>query len=328
MVSSAKVRLVGRVIALLNASDNGFRLLILCVVVCLNAAAQPLPVGDIPAGNRLMIVQAHHDDHTWQWGFGALAARMTDEGYEGIFVRVSNDEKDGDDGDAHNDMVNLRECKAAVAHIGIDTVISLNWRNDYMDPTPLQELQAQLILLIRKHRPDVLMAYDPWGHYDRNPDHRKVSQAVAEAYWMAGYGNVHREHLKLGLKPWRVPHLYYTQRSDYGKGHEPNVAVGHDLSHVRRKADGMIAHRNIYHQPGTARAIRGALREQGLEVPDLAGLSDRDAIDQIEKWYMYWSSERYGRENGLDYAEVFYQRREWDHIPGLSEHIQNNAISR
>ena len=96
-----------------------------------------------------MIIQAHHDDHTWQWGFGGLAARMTDEGYEGIFVRVSNDEKDGDDGYAHNDMMNLRECKAAVAHIGIDTVISLNWRNDYMDPIPLQELRVQLILLIR-----------------------------------------------------------------------------------------------------------------------------------------------------------------------------------
>lgn len=78
--------------------------------------------------------------------------------YEGVLVRVSNDEKDGDDGYAHNDMVNLRECEAAVAHIGVDSVISLNWRNDYMDATPLQELRAQLILLIRKHRPDVLMA--------------------------------------------------------------------------------------------------------------------------------------------------------------------------
>ena len=163
-----------------------------------------------------------------------------------------------------------------------------------MDPTPLQEIRTQLILLIRKHRPDVLMAYDPWGHYDRNPDHRKVSRAVAEAYWMAGYAGIHPEHLKLGLTPWRVPHIYYTQRSDYGKGHEPNVAVPHDWSHVRRKAEAMIAHRNIYHRPGTARAIRVALEQQGLEVPELEGLNDREAIDQIEKWYMYWSSERYG----------------------------------
>ncbi len=301
-------------------------MLIAALFSSLHGYARKLPTGRIPSGDSLMIVQAHHDDHTWQWGFGGLVARMTDEDYEGIFVRVSNDEKDGDDGYAHNDMVNLRECKAAVAHLGIDNVISLNWRNDYMDPTPLQELRAQLILLIRKYRPDVLMAYDPWGHYDRNPDHRKVSRAVAEAYWMAGHANVHPEHLKLGLTPHRVPHIYFTQRSDYGMGHRPNVAVSHSAAHVRRKAEAMVAHRNIYHQPGTARTIRTELRKQGLFVPELDGLSDAEAIDQIEKWYMYWSSERYGRENGLDYAEVFYQRHEWDHLPGLSGYIEQNVI--
>jgi len=310
----------------LNKLQSTYLLLLYSIFYCATGLSAPLAVGAIPPGDRLMIVEAHHDDHTWQWGFGGLTARMTDEGYEGILVRVSNDEKDGDDGYAHNDMVNLRECEAAVAHIGVDTVLSLNWRNDYMDATPLQELRAQLVLLIRKHRPDVLMAYDPWGHYDRNPDHRKVSRAVAEAYWMAGYANIHPEHLLLGLKPHRVPHIYFTQRGDYGKGHEPNVAVPHTAAHVRRKAEAMVAHRNIYHQPETARRIREELREQRLQVPELEGLTDGDAIDQIEKWYMYWSSERYGRENGLAYAEVFYQRSEWDHLPGLSGYIGQNAI--
>ena len=33
-------------------------------------ASTPLPAGTIPSGKTLMIVQAHHDDYTWQWGFG------------------------------------------------------------------------------------------------------------------------------------------------------------------------------------------------------------------------------------------------------------------
>ena len=290
------------------------------------AAAKALPIGHIPPGDVLMIIEPHHDDHSWQWGFAGLVSRMIDEGYTGYFVRVSNDEKDGPHGYPHNDMVNLREAQAAVSHLGIDDVISLNWRNDYMDATPLKELRAQLILLIRKLRPDVVMSWDPWGHYDRNPDHRKVARAVAEATWMAGYANILTEHLKLGVRPHRVPHVYFTHRGDYGKGHEPNVAVEHEESHVARKAEGLWAHRNIYFRPSRARAIRQELRARGLTVPELDGLRDAEAIKLIEKWYMYWSSARYGRENGVKFAEVFYYRDEWGHLPGLKEYILENAI--
>ena len=48
----------------------------------------------------------------------------------------------------------------------------------------------------------------------------------------------------------------------------------------------------------------------------------------IEKWYMYWSSARYGRESGVEYAEVFYYLGEWDHLPGLKQYISENARER
>ncbi len=291
-------------------------------------AEEGVPLGDVPPGEVLMIIEPHHDDHSWQWGFAGLVSRMIDEGYRGYFVRVSNDEKDGSHGYPHNDMVNLREAQTAVAHLGINDVISLNWRNDYMDPTPIKELRAQLILLIRKLRPDAVMSWDPWGHYDRNPDHRKVARAVAEAVWMAGYANTHPEHLKLGVTPHRVPHVYFTHRGDYGKGHEPNIAIEHDRRHVERKAEGLWAHRNIYFRPEGARAMREELRARRLTVPDLDGLSDAEAIERIEKWYMYWSSARYGRESGVEYAEVFYYLGEWDHLPGLKQYISENAVER
>ena len=52
----------------------------------------------------------------------------------------------------------------------MEQVISLNWRNDYMDSIPLQ------------YRPDVVMGRDPWAHYDRNPDHRKVARVPGVTY--------------------------------------------------------------------------------------------------------------------------------------------------
>lgn len=42
---------------------------------------------------------------------------------------------------------------------------------------------------------------------------------------------------------------------------------------------------------------------------------------------MYWSSERYGGENGSDHAEVFYRRTAWYQLSCLSGRIENNSGS-
>ena len=109
---------------------------------------------------------AHHDDHTWWWGFSGFASKLVEEGWTGYFVRTTNDEKDSNLklGWGGGDQVNLKEARAAAAHIGLKDVISLNWRNDHMDSVPLKEVRAHYILLLRKFRPDVVMTYNPWGH--------------------------------------------------------------------------------------------------------------------------------------------------------------------
>ena len=230
------------------------------------SAAGPLPLGKIPPGKRLMVIQPHHDDHSWQYGFAGLIARMVDAGYQGVFVRVSNDEKDGgmSRGWGRNDISNYEDTLVATAHLGLGEVISLNWRNDHMDSIPHTELRDQLILLIRKYRPDVVMSYNAWGNYDRNPDHRKVAWAVGEAVWLAGFGNVRLGHSKLGLAPHRVPFRYYSHRSDYGCGYVPNIAIELNESHVARKGKAYRLHK-IRVSAGAGRSIRQRLDAEGLK---------------------------------------------------------------
>jgi LmbE family N-acetylglucosaminyl deacetylase len=293
-----------------------------------SAAFGQLPLGKIPPGKTLLVLQPHHDDHTTDYGMGGLIARFVDEGYRGWFVRASNDEKDGSSGYPHNDMINLRESQDATRILGLDGVYSLNWRNDYMDSIPLQELRAQLILLIRKHRPDVVLGHDPWGHYDRNPDHRKVARAAAEAVWMAGLRNIHPEHFELGLEPHRVPYVFLKARVDYGKGHEPNVAMEINEAQVKRKMKAYSTHRNVYASPAMARSVRDALAKEGLEIPEAKGLTDEQAAVQFEEWHMEWVSRKRGAENGVKYAEIFYYLDEFDYVPGLREYIRRNAVKR
>jgi LmbE family N-acetylglucosaminyl deacetylase len=301
--------------------------LALCWSVCA-AAAGPLPLGEIPAGKTFLVIQPHHDDHTWQYGFGGLIAKMIDAGWHGTYVRVSNDEKDGPHGWGRNDLVNEAETLEATKNLGIERVISLNWRNDHMDSIPLNELRAQLILLIRELRPDAVMAYHPWGHYDRNPDHRVVARAAGEAVWLAGYANAYPEHFKLGLRPHRVPYRYYSQRSDYGKGYQPNIAIELNASQVARKAKSYWLHRNVRLNPETARGIRQALDERNLKIPELEGLGDEEATQKLQEWSMEWISAKRGSENGVKYAEVFSFMDEWRHLPGLREYLRQNAVEK
>lgn len=303
----------------------GLRMVAACLAGLATTSAAPLPLIDPPPGKIFLAILPHHDDHTHEYGFGGLIARLVEEGYRGYYVRVTNDEKDGSAGWGENDLVNERETQEAVRALGIEEVISLNWRNDHMDSIPHNDLRAQLILLLRRYRPDVVLSYDPWGHYDRNPDHRKVSRALADALALSGFANVHPEHLAAGWKPHRVPFVFYAQRFDYGKGHDPNVAVALTEKQVARKARAYWLHRNVRVHPESARAIREALDARGLRVPELEGLSDEEAAIRIQEWRMYWISARRGRENGVPFAEIFYFIGEWDHLPGLKDYLRENV---
>ena len=307
-----------------------FALLVaLLVTASASFAAGSLPLGEIPPGKRLMVIQPHHDDHSWQYGFAGLIAKMVDAGYQGVFVRASNDEKDGgmNRGWGRNDISNYEDTLVATKHLGLDEVISLNWRNDHMDSIPHIELRDQLIMLIRKYRPDVVMAYNAWGNYDRNPDHRKVAWAVGEAVWLAGLGNVRPDHGKMKLEPHRVPYRYYSHRGDYGRGYVPNIAVELNESQVARKGRAYRLH-TIRVSAGAGRSIRQTLDADGLKIVAFEGLSDLETHQRAQEFLMEWISAKRGKENGVKFAEVFYFMDEWHHLPGLRDYLEQNAVTQ
>lgn len=270
------------------------------LVAAAGLAAADVPLGQPPPGKTFLVILSHHDDHTWEWGFGGFLARLIANGWTGYYVRTTNDEKDGREW-GPNDQVNHKESIAAVKALGLKEVISLNWRNDHMSSVPLKEVRAQYILLIRKYRPDAVMSWNPWGHYDRNPDHRRVARAAGEAVWMAGLENVHPEHLAAGLKPHRVPVVYYSQRADYGRGHAPNIAIEFNEAQLVRKVEAYWAHRNVRGVPASPE-----IKRREMEEPSLAA----------------------GKRAGVKYAELFYRLEEWDHLPGLRDYLNENARAK
>ena len=59
---------------------------------------------------------------------------------------------------------------------------------------------------------DTVICYDPWGHYEENPDHYVSAQCVEAACWMAGGRWDLPEHFEAGLEPHAVKEKYYFAR--------------------------------------------------------------------------------------------------------------------
>ena len=162
-------------------------------------------------GKVLALVTPHLDDGPI-FAFGTIA-KLLKEGYTGYFIRTSNDEKDSYDlSVGETVLANERDSRAFVKTTGLEKLFDLGYRNHRMDDISRIELRARLIFLFRLLKVDTVFTYDPWDHYEENPDHWITAQAVEAACWTAGGGKDFPEHFEAGLKPHGVRDKYYFAR--------------------------------------------------------------------------------------------------------------------
>ncbi|MGB2715691.1 MAG: PIG-L family deacetylase [Vicinamibacterales bacterium] len=162
-------------------------------------------------GKVLAAIQPHSDDLPL---FAAgTVAKLMNEGYTGCLIRMTNDEKAGRGATTGEVVLNNERDNDAVAKaLGLTRVFNLNYRNHRMDNESRQEIRGRLIHLFRLLKVDTIVCYDPWGHYEENPDHYVTAQLVESACWMAGSARDYVEQLEAGLQPHGVREKYYFAR--------------------------------------------------------------------------------------------------------------------
>jgi LmbE family N-acetylglucosaminyl deacetylase len=248
-------------------------------------------------GKVLALITPHLDDGPF-FASGTVA-KLLHEGYTGYFIRTSNDEKDSYDLTLGETVLgNERDASNFLQVSGLKQMFDLGYRNHRMDDLARTEIRARLIFLFRLLRVDTIFSYDPWGHYEENPDHYVTAQAVEAACWMAGGHLDLPEHIAAGLKPHSVSEKYYFARGpqlvnrvvDIGATFQTKLAC-------LRACRTMVTH--------MIKDLNASLVERKLRVPALSGAGDA-AIEEYTKVALETSDRATGRKFGLEYAEAFH----------------------
>lgn len=266
------------------------------------------------AGKVLASIAPHSDDHSIL--AGGTIAKLIGEGYTGYLIRTSNDENDSYNLSVGETIrANEAENHVVANVLGFKQVFDLNYRNHRMDDESRLEMRARLIFLIRLLKIDTIFSYDPWGHYEENPDHYVTAQCVEAACWMAGGHLDYPEHFAAGLEPREVQEKYY-----YARGPQLVNRVVDISATIDKKMEAIRANKTMIGH--MVREFKDRLATRNLKLPALE-VDEQSAIHAYADLRFREAAARFGREFGLAYAERFHYIGPDD---SLDEYVGQHAV--
>ena len=270
------------------------------------------------AGQVVVAIQPHSDDIPI---FAAgLYAKLIDEGATPYMIRVTNDDMAGPGNYAETVTANKRDQDALDRVFGIKKTYELNYNNHMMDNIARSELRQRFIFLFRLLKADIVITYDPTGHYEENPDHYVTSACVEAAAWMAGGAKDYPEHFDAGLKPHSVREKYYFARFQQQVNRIIDIAPW-----VEKKIDANWENKAQGPAGETGARLRKKLAAEGKTLP-LLGNDDRTAAREYIRQFVLDRDRAIGKEYGLQYAEQYhYIGPEPDEV---GDYIKQNARPR
>jgi LmbE family N-acetylglucosaminyl deacetylase len=272
--------------------------------------------GKPQTGKVLAAIQPHSDDIPI---FAAgTVAKLLNEGYTGYLIRVTNDDMAGPGSIGNTVLANEVDNNAVARVLGLQKAFDLNYGNHMMDAISRSELRSRLIFLFRLLRVDTIVCYDPWAHYDENPDHYITAQCVEAACWMAGGEKDYPEHFAAGLKPHAVREKYYFARFQQRVNRVVDISTS-----VERKVDVLLVNKAQGPAGEAGASLKKSLEGRGQRLP-LLGNDDTTANRAYIKEFVLKADAELGRKHGLQYAEQFHYIGA--EKPAVEDYIKKNAV--
>ena len=277
-------------------------------------------------GKVLAAVQAHADDIPFFCG--GTAAKLIDEGYTAYLIQTTNDEKCGPTASIGETILqNEREVDDLAGALGFKQVFNLGYRNHRLDEASPLELRARLVFLFRYLKVDTVLSFNPWEHWEENPDHSVTGRAVETASWMAGMGKDYPEQVAAGIGPYGVKDKYYWVM----RPQAPYNRVVDISRYMDAKVESMVVNKAQGPAGAHGSRLKAQLAQRGLKLP---ALGDDDATADCEyiKLFLLKDYAEIGRLYGLEYGEWFYYMPPRGTFVGslfkgdIEHYIEENAV--
>ncbi len=155
-----------------------------------------------------MVVAAHPDDP--EFGAGGTVAKWIGEGWEAIYVICTNGDKGTSDISMTSEKlakIREQEQRNAARVLGVSDIVFLGQPDGGLVDGP--EFRGELVRLIRKYRPDIVITHDPNRKYMGHHDHRITGIVSMDAIFPYSRDHLfYPEHKAEGLTPHKVSKLY------------------------------------------------------------------------------------------------------------------------
>ena len=157
---------------------------------------------------RVMVVTPHPDDA--EFGTAGTIASWVKQGREVIYVVCTNGDKGSSDPDMTSErlaQIRRQEQQKAANILGVKEVVFLDHPDGELEDTAA--FRGELVRLIRKYRPDVVITSDPYRRYLWHRDHRITGTVTLDAIFPYARDHLsYPEHIAEGLTPHRVKEIY------------------------------------------------------------------------------------------------------------------------
>ncbi len=193
------------------------------------------PSGKWATYERALIITAHPDDA--EFLAGGTIAKMCDLGWDvRICVATSGDKGTRDPDMRPQELAAIREAeqRAAAKVLGLSECIFWGYPDGFLLETP--ELRGQVVALIRRLKPDVVISWDGFRPGFNHHDHRAIGRVVRDALYPAAHDPLYFvEQRADGLAAHRTAELLLAgaEDADFHVDIEP---------WLERKVDAILCH--------------------------------------------------------------------------------------
>ncbi|MCW2132775.1 PIG-L deacetylase family protein [Arthrobacter sp. VKM Ac-2550] len=168
--------------------------------------------GSVTAPERVLVFAAHPDD--LDFGAAGTIARWTAAGTQVSYCIMTDGDAGGFDEAHRPEIVAMRAAEQAEAAriCGVSDLHFLHQRDGFLEPS--YKVVGMVVELMRKIRPDIVLAMHPERAWDRiqksHPDHLACGEAVTRAVYPAVENPfAYPELAEAGLPAYKVPYLWF-----------------------------------------------------------------------------------------------------------------------